>query len=110
MVNKMQNIKRILCPTDLSPESDDALRYAVALASAYNAKLFLLYCSEGNSGGNEIGKAAGIATSAVFTESLAPHLGLNAFCDLDWQGLVAENVADVGKAIVDEAARRKIDM
>ena len=110
MDNKMQTIERILCPTDLSPESDDALRYAVALASAYDAKLFLLYCSESKSAGNEYGKAMGVATSSVFTESLAPHLGLNAFCDLDWQGLVAENVEDVGKAIVDEAASQKIDL
>ena len=34
----MINLRRILCPTDLSRESDDALRYAVTLASAYNAK------------------------------------------------------------------------
>ena len=110
MDNKMQTIKRILCPTDLSPESDDALRYAVALTSAYDAKLFLLYCGKGKSDGNENGKAAGVAASAVFTESLAANLGLNALCDLDWQGLVAENADDVGKGIVDEAANQKIDL
>ena len=36
----MVAIQRILCPTDLTTESDEALRYAVALSSAYNAKLF----------------------------------------------------------------------
>ncbi len=107
----MINIQRILCPTDLSSESDEALRYAVALTSAYDAKLFLLYCKEVQSDGNENGgKAAGIAAAPLFTESLAPHLGLNTLCDLDWQGLVAENVDDVGKAIVDEAAKQKIDL
>lgn len=105
----MITIKRILCPTDLSKEADEALRYAVALSSAYDAKLFLLYCSENKSDGTENGKT-GVATSSVFTESLAPNLGLNAFCDLDWQGLVAENVDDVGKAIVDEAASQKVDL
>lgn len=107
----MITIQRILCPTDLSSESDKALRYAVALTSAYDAKLYLLYCKEVKSDSNENGgKAAGIETAPLFTESLAPHLGLNTFCDLDWQGLVAENVDDVGKAIVDEAAKQKIDL
>ena len=41
----MVKIERILCPTDLSAESDGALRYAVALAQAYDAKLLLLYCT-----------------------------------------------------------------
>ena len=39
-------IKRILCPTDLTTESDEALRYAVALSFTYNAKLFVLYCKQ----------------------------------------------------------------
>ena len=36
----MIKVERILCPTDLSTESDEALRYAVALARIYEAKLF----------------------------------------------------------------------
>jgi nucleotide-binding universal stress UspA family protein len=39
-------IKRILCPTDLSDESDAALRYAIALARTYEAKLLLYHCAE----------------------------------------------------------------
>jgi|GEM_PF-3923563 len=42
----MIKVERILCPTDLSTESDEALQYAVALARTYQAKLFLLHCSE----------------------------------------------------------------
>jgi len=42
----MIKVERILCPTDLSTESDEALRYAVALARIYEAKLLLLHCSE----------------------------------------------------------------
>jgi nucleotide-binding universal stress UspA family protein len=104
---KMMNIQRILCPTDLSSESDEALRYAVALSSAYDAKLFLLYCKEVKSNGNEIGD---IATGPLFAESLAPHLGLKSLSELNWQGLVAENVDDVGRTIVDEAVKHKIDL
>jgi nucleotide-binding universal stress UspA family protein len=107
----MITIQRILCPTDLTPESDEALRYAVALTCAYQAKLFLLYCREIKShrNGDEV-KAADIEINSLFTASLAPHLGLNDLRDLDWQGVVAENVDDVGKAIVDEAERQNIDL
>jgi len=40
----MITIKRILCPTDLSDESDAALRYAIALAGVYEAKLLVCHC------------------------------------------------------------------
>ena len=42
----MISIKRILCPTDLSPYSADAVRYALALARAHDAELILLYCTD----------------------------------------------------------------
>src|SRR5688572_16133597 len=41
-----RSIKRILCPTDLSNESNRALRYAVALAKAYGAKLYVCHCTD----------------------------------------------------------------
>jgi nucleotide-binding universal stress UspA family protein len=40
----MIQIKRILCPTDLSPQSDAGLQYAVALARTYGAQLLLCHC------------------------------------------------------------------
>jgi nucleotide-binding universal stress UspA family protein len=40
----MIQLKRILCPTDLSPQSDAALQYAVALARTYNARLLICHC------------------------------------------------------------------
>src|SRR5262249_60593629 len=42
----MIGFKHILCPTDLRPESDAALRYAVAMAGAYEAKLTVCHCAE----------------------------------------------------------------
>lgn len=42
----MIDIKRILCPTDLSPYSGNAVRYALALARTHNAELILLYCTD----------------------------------------------------------------
>lgn len=107
----MINIQRVLCPTDLTSESDEGLRYAVALALAYGAKLFLLYCREGHSGDN--GKDSSSAAhdpGSLFTASLAPHLGLNGFRDFDWRGLVIEDVDNVGEAIVNEAGKHQIDL
>lgn len=40
------NIKRILCPIDLSSHSRTAVRYAVALARTHEAELMLLHCAE----------------------------------------------------------------
>jgi nucleotide-binding universal stress UspA family protein len=41
----MITINHILCPTDLSADSDAALRYAVALSRTYEAKLSVCHCS-----------------------------------------------------------------
>jgi len=104
-------IQRILCPTDLTTESDEALRYAVALSSAYNAKLFVLYCKETETNRNNNGhNAQSVETEPLFIASLAPHLGLKSVSELNWEGLVAENVDNVGKAIVREAAKHQVDL
>ena len=42
----MIQLKRILCPLDLSSESGKALRYATALAHGYGATLCLCHCIE----------------------------------------------------------------
>lgn len=40
----MIRIGGILCPTDLTPESKGALRYALGLARAYEARLLVVHC------------------------------------------------------------------
>ena len=104
-------IQRILCPTDLTTESDEALRYAVALSCAYNAKLFVLYCKETETSRNNDGpNGQSLKTDPLFIASLAPHLGVKSVSELNWEGLVAENAGDVGKTIVREAAKHKVDL
>jgi nucleotide-binding universal stress UspA family protein len=103
----MITIQRILCPTDLSFESDEALRYAVALAFAYDAKLFLFHSSEVTPKGAH---ATGIGPAPLFSDSLAPYLGLKTLNDLKWEGLVAQNVPNIGNAIVRAAAEHKVDL
>jgi nucleotide-binding universal stress UspA family protein len=46
----MINIKRILCPTDLSPHSGKAVRYALALARAHEAELIFFHCTADSDG------------------------------------------------------------
>lgn len=106
----MITFNRILCPTDLSSESDEALRYAVALARAYRARLFLLYCKERGVNDQEGAQRHRAHTSSLFTASLAPHLGLATFSELNWEGLVVEESGGVGETIVREASRHDVDL
>lgn len=105
----MINIQRILCPTALTSESDEGLRYAVALTLAYGAKLYLLYCREGHVS-NGKGGQADPDSEPLFTASLAPHLGLNTFGDFEWEGLVLDDVKNIGDAIVNEAGKYQVDL
>lgn len=50
----MINIRRILCPTDLSPYSGNAVRYALALARAHDAELIVLHCTDSSTGHQEL--------------------------------------------------------
>lgn len=50
----MVNIKRILCPTELTPYSGNAVRYAAALARAHDAELIVLHCTNSSIGEEEV--------------------------------------------------------
>lgn len=50
----MINIKRILCPTELSPYSGNAVRYALALARTHDAELIVLHCTDSLDGEEEL--------------------------------------------------------
>jgi universal stress protein E len=50
----MIHIKRILCPTDLSPYSGNAVRYALALARSHDAELIVLHCTDNPTGEDEL--------------------------------------------------------
>lgn len=107
----MIKLERILCPTDLSTESDEALRYAVALAHIYEAKLLLLHCGEQVSFPEEKDEdKLNTQMDRLFVESLVPHLGLATINELNWHGLLRTNVSDIGNAIVREAVTQQIDL
>ena len=100
-------IECILCPTDLSPDSDEALRYAIALSRAYNAELILLHCDV-SVNGQETSDADGKATQAI-REALQKHSGSADLVGLDWRSLIV-NCDDTGAAIVREAANYSVDL
>lgn len=94
-------IECILCPTDLSPDSDEAVRYAIALARAYNAELILLHCDLTAQG---LATAAGHDEAArAIREALEAHSGVTGLNGLDWKSLVV-NCDDAGEGIAREAA------
>lgn len=104
----MIKFTKILCPTNLTPESDEGLRYGLALASAYDAELKLLYCATGNDRAAEFRGTAPI--NRYFDESLAPHLAASINGQPRWEGIVVESQEDPGEEIVRVAAERSVDL
>src|SRR5678815_3265336 len=98
-------IETILCPTDLSPDSDEALRYAIALSRAYGAELILLHCDLSENGRPQDQDEAAQATS----EALERHAGVNGTEGLNWKSLVV-SCADAGDSIAREAAIFGVDL
>lgn len=111
MDNKMLRIERILCPIDFSQGSDDALRYAVALARAYSAKFLLLNCTKFNSVNEKSeSKHLSLETVRAFQKTLCCHLGLASLSEINWEPLAIKNVKDVGEVIAHQAAKHNIDL
>ena len=102
----MIEIKNILCPTDLSAESSEALRYALALTSAHKAKLTLLYCRKP---GSIVEWATSSTAARRFQQLLFTRLDADDLKALEWEAAVAE-ADNVSEAIVKEASKRKADL
>jgi nucleotide-binding universal stress UspA family protein len=98
-------IECILCPTDLSPDSDEALRYAIALTRAYNAELILLHCDLTDDGPTKTRDDAAQAIRAA----LQAHSGVNGIEGLDWRSLIV-TADDAGETIAREAAIYGVDL
>src|SRR5229473_7380683 len=82
VLTKLMKIECILCPTDLSADSDEALRYAIALSRAYNAELILLHCDV-FSDGVAMPDAHDRAAEAI-RAALQKHSGSADLAGLDW--------------------------
>ena len=115
----MLRIERILCPTDLSHDAGEALRYGVALARSYDATLYLCYCAENLpvSAAAAAGAQATLAPEALehirshFAHSIVENLGLGDFGKIKWEGIVVEaDAGDRADAIARAAAERRVDL
>lgn len=114
----MINIKRILCPIDLSANSNQALRYALALAGAYEAELIVCYRPQHP----EVATAVTLAEERTFSPSLLETRGTEIFRHallrlvspdelkgITWQGILMGG-EDVGAAITKTAAECAADL
>jgi len=100
-------IRRIICPTDLTPDSGTALRYGLALARAYEAQLIQLYCEPT---APTLGPDANPPAPAdLMREELAKNAGTDQVDDLAVQSVVV-GCDDPGDCITREAARCGADL
>lgn len=99
-------IECILCPTDLSPDSDEALRYAIALSRAYNAELILLHCDTDSGLTN---RDVEDRAARKINEALVKYSGSADLDGLDWKSLII-TCDDAGAAITREAAKYAVDL
>lgn len=99
-------IERILCPTDLTPDSREALRYAAALSQAYDAQLILIYCenSTHDSNGPLNGNPADLLEAA-----LREHANQKDLKTLGWKSIIV-GCDDPGDCITREASRHRADL
>jgi nucleotide-binding universal stress UspA family protein len=97
--------RRILCPTDLTPESDEALRYGIALAKAYGAELEVVNCTDRYAAG---GPADRGEITALIETSVRKHLHFPVLAGFKWQAVLVDG--DPKEAIVQEAAARGVDL
>src|SRR5215207_3432958 len=96
----MIDIKRILCPTDLSPYSVNAVRYALALSRAHEAELILLHCTNGVDAEEELG---------LVLTSLVKQLGPSDLIGSRWRTVVAP--ADhIDEEIMTRAQLERVDL
>jgi nucleotide-binding universal stress UspA family protein len=96
----MIDIKRILCPTDLSAYSGNAVRYALALSRAHNGELILLHCTDETDTDEEL---------ELLESSLLEHLNPSDLIGSHWRAVVAP--ADhVDEEIMRQAQVERVDL
>ncbi len=101
----MVTIECILCPTDLSPNSNQALRYAIALARAYEAHLLACHCLDPVRFADESARAETRRQLEELIREFTPHAAPPSFRS---EGLVIEG--DPTLDITKEAERRRGDL
>ncbi len=101
----MINLQSILCPTDLSPDSDEALRYAIALARVYDAKLVICHCIESPAFNTDAGREQ---IRKLIEDAIGAHLAFGNLSSLNYELSIFEGTPDI--CIPQTAAMRQVDL
>ena len=104
-INERISFERILCPIDLTPESDESLRYGIALAKAYGAKLFVINCIDEPAVGGAIMR---MNTEKLVEAEVRKYLLPPACEGFSWEILIVDG--DPKEAITQQAAAQRIDL
>ena len=104
-LNERISFEHILCPIGLIPDSDEALRYAAALAKSFGARLTAIHCIQSEVEGSLIDRSH---IEETLKDSIAKHVFADAGGKLDAGVVVVEGDPQV--AITREAALRRVDL
>ncbi len=95
--------RRILCPTDLSADSDEAIGCGIKLARSFGAKLFVCHSMQPCEAAVSEREVEKLLESAIIRRA-----GGASPADLEWESIVTEGEAAI--AIAREAAARCVDL
>jgi len=97
----MININHILCPTDFTEHSKNAMRYALGLARAHEAELLLVYCNTA--------ARPNVTERSEVELDLLKHIDASDLAGVSWR-LVVANTDDVGDEITHQAQVERVDL
>jgi nucleotide-binding universal stress UspA family protein len=103
--NKRIGFSRIICPVDIAHDSDQALRYAIALTRDYSAKLFLLHCIDDK---KVVALSERAKIKATLENIIGKHLRSQSSEEIDWSILLVEGEA--AESIGSRAAELSADL
>jgi nucleotide-binding universal stress UspA family protein len=109
-MKRITNFERILCPVAESHEVDEGLRYAMALARSYGARLFVLTCEEESSviGADRVATIRAAINKAV-EHSFVSSPGIGHTAPLAWELIVTES-RQPAEPIKQQAETQEIDL
>ena len=99
----MIRFERVFCPIDLTADSDAALGYAIRLAQAYNAKLYLCHCVDLFVDATERERLR-----LKFEELIRRYTVTDQIIPAECEGIIIEG--DPATAIPKAAAERQVDL
>lgn len=103
-------MRSILCPVELTVNSDKALRYAAGLARAYDAKLLILTCTDALAPAGTLPRLEARAeVKQMMERSLRQYVDEADVGAIDWESVLVEG-GNAAEAITREAAERGVDL